>query len=190
MRNYYPSVRAGWPAAGVLPVGARAVSVVQAPLPVGLPGQWAPCRCAIVWPVTFSQRLRARLIGLVSMALLFSQIAVAAYACPAMVDRVNRDAADMMAMAGMPCAEMMAAGLPLDPEQPALCMQHCQFGTTTQVVDRVPPAFLPVTALPALFEVSLDQGLDTVLSAWAEDKRLRDRPPPLALSIAHCCFRI
>jgi len=140
--------------------------------------------------VRFSQRLRARLIGLVSMALLSSQIAVAAYACPAMGDRFNRDTADTMAMAGMPCAEMMAAGVPLDPEQPALCLQHCQFGTTTQVVDHVPPAFVPVTTLPALFEVSLDQGLDTVLSAWAEDERLRDRPPPLALSIAHCCFRI
>jgi len=140
--------------------------------------------------VRFSKRLRARLIGLVSMALLFSQIAVAAYACPAMGERFNRGAADTMAMAGMPCAEMMAAGVPLDPEQPALCLQHCQFGTTTQVVDHVLPAFVPVTALPALFEVSLDQGLDTVLSAWSEDERLRDRPPPLALSIAHCCFRI
>ena len=35
--------------------------------------------CAIVCDVRFSQRLRARLIGLLSMALLFSQIAVAAY---------------------------------------------------------------------------------------------------------------
>jgi len=146
--------------------------------------------CAIVCSVRFSQRLRARLIGLVSMALLFSQIAVAAYACPAMGERFDRSAADTMAMAGMPCAEMMAAGVPLDPEQPALCLQHCQFGTTTQVVDHVPPAFVPVTALPALFEISLDQGLDTVLSSWAEDERLRDRPPPLPLSIAHCCFRI
>ncbi|CAN5912930.1 hypothetical protein BH11PSE8_BH11PSE8_02820 [soil metagenome] len=124
------------------------------------------------------------------MALLFSQIAVAAYACPAMGGRDNRGAADTMAMAGMPCAEMMAAGVPLDPEQPALCLQHCQFGTTTQVVDHVSPAFVPVTALPAVFEVSLDQALDTVLSAWAVDERLRDRPPPLALTIAHCCFRI
>ena len=70
------------------------------------------------------------------MALLFSQIAVAAYACPAMGER-QPGAADTMAMAGMPCAEMMAAGVPLDPEQPTLCMQHCQFGTTTQVVDHV-----------------------------------------------------
>lgn len=124
------------------------------------------------------------------MAVLFSQIAVAAYACPAVGERADLGSADAMAMAGMPCAEMMAAGVPLDPEQPTLCMQHCQFGTTTQVVDHVSPAFVPVTALPAVFEVSLDQALDPVLSAWAEDERQRDRPPPLALSIAHCCFRI
>lgn len=124
------------------------------------------------------------------MALLFSQILVAAYACPAMGERAERDVSRVMAMAGMPCAEMMAAGEPLDPEQPALCLQHCQFGTTTQVVDHVSPTFVPATALPALFEVSVDQGLDTVLMSWAGGERLRERPPPLALSIANCCFRI
>lgn len=125
-----------------------------------------------------------------SMALLFSQIAVAAYACPAMGERVDRGAVDAMDMAGMPCADMMAAGVPLDPEQPALCMQHCQFGTSTQVVDHVSPVFVPVWALPALFEISLDQGLDSVLGPREVEQRRQDRPPPLALSIAHCCFRI
>jgi hypothetical protein len=138
--------------------------------------------------VTFSQRLRARVIGILSMALLFSQIAVAAYACPAIGERAG--SADAAAMAGMPCAEMMAAGVPLDPEQPTLCMQHCQFGSTTQVVDHVPAVFAPVTALPALFTVSVDGRMDLGLSSWAESERLRDRPPPLAHSIAHCCYRI
>jgi hypothetical protein len=41
------------------------------------------------------------------MALLFSQIAVAAYACLAMGDRVNRAAADRMAMAGMPLTKRL-----------------------------------------------------------------------------------
>lgn len=121
------------------------------------------------------------------MALLFSQIAVAAYACPAIGERGSADAA---AMAGMPCAEMMAAGVPLDPEQPTLCLQHCQFGSTTQVVDHVPAVFAPVTAFPALFTVSVDGRMDLGLSSWAENERLRDRPPPLAHSIAHCCYRI
>ncbi len=132
------------------------------------------------------QRIRARLIGILSMALLFSQIAVASYACPAMGERAS--SAEVAAMAGMPCAEMMAAGLPLDPEQPTLCMQHCQFGSTTQVVDHVPAVFAPVTAFPALFTVPVVERLE--LSSWAEAERLRDRPPQLAHSIAHCCYRI
>jgi hypothetical protein len=107
-----------------------------------------------------------RLIGILSVALLLSQIAMAAYACPAVGERA--DFADMAAMAGMPCAEMMAAGVALDPEQPTLCMQHCQFGSTTQVVDHVPAVFAPVTAFPALFTVSVDGQMDLGLSSWAE----------------------
>jgi hypothetical protein len=144
--------------------------------------------------VDFSKGLRVRLIGMLSMALLFAQVAVAAYACPALGERADTGGADIAAMAGMPCAEMMAAGEPLDPEQPTLCMQHCQFGSTSHVVDHVPSVFAPVTAFPALFTVSFDERLHLALRSWAEDDRLRDRPPPLAHSIAHsiahCCYRI
>lgn len=122
------------------------------------------------------------------MTMLFSQLAVAAYACPAQGERAG--SAGVAAMAGMPCAEMMAAGVPLDPEQPMLCMQHCQFGSTTQVVDHAPAVFASVTALPALFTVPVDERFDLGLRSRAEDERLRDRPPPLAHSIAHCCYRI
>lgn len=121
------------------------------------------------------------------MVLLFSQLAVAAYVCPAMNSAAAGEAA---AMAGMPCAEMMAGGIDLDPEQPVLCLQHCQFGATTHAVDHLVPAFAPVTALPALFTVSLDEDLSLVLRAMAEQERERQLSPPLALSIAHCCFRI
>ena len=75
-------------------------------------------------------------------------------------------------MAGMPCAEMMAAGLPLDPDQPTLCMQHCQFGSTTQVVDHVPAVFAPVTAFPALFTVSGDDRLDLGLRPYKPGMKL------------------
>ena len=146
--------------------------------------------CAIVSSVRFGSSLRTRIIGILSIALLFSQIALASYACPAMGERYDEVSSDMAAMAGMPCAEMMAAGVPLDPEQPTLCMQHCQFGSTTQVVEHVPPVFAPVTAFPALFTVMVDERLDLCPSTWAEDERLLDRPPPTAHSIAHCCFRI
>jgi hypothetical protein len=126
-------------------------------------------------------------IGVLSIVILFAQVTIAAYACPAMT---SGDAAQAQDMAGMPCAEMMAADVPLDPEQPMLCMQHCQFGSTTQVVDHVPAVFVPVTAFPALFTVSGDERLDLGLSSWAEDERLRHRPAPLAHSIAFCCYRI
>jgi hypothetical protein len=137
--------------------------------------------------VNFPRRLRIRLIGMLSIVLLFSQLAVAAYACPAMNGPAGNDAASM---AGMPCAEMMAAGVDIDPEQPLLCMQHCQFGSTTHVVDQTLVAFASVTALPALFTVSLDVSCEAGPACGAERERLRDWPPPIAHSIAHCCFRI
>jgi hypothetical protein len=141
----------------------------------------------MVRSVMFSRRFRIRLIGMLSIVLLFSQLAVAAYACPAMTSAAGSDAASM---AGMPCAEMMAAGVGLDPEQPLLCVQHCQFGSTTHVVDQTLVAFASVTALPAVFTVPLDVSCDAGLACGAEHERLRDRPPPIAHSIAHCCFRI
>lgn len=137
--------------------------------------------------MTFSKSLRVRLIGLLSMVILFSQVAVAAYACPAMNGKAD---AASVGMVGMPCAEMMAAGVPLDPEEPTLCMQHCQFGSVSQVVDHVPAVFVTVTALPPTLTVSVDEALDADLSSWAEDERRRDRSPPVAHSIAHCCYRI
>ena len=131
--------------------------------------------------------LRVRLIGLLSMAILFSQVAIAAYACPAMSGKAATGAD---AMAGMPCAQMMAAGVALDVEQPTLCMQHCQFGSASQVVDHVPAVFLSTTALPPTLTVPVDESTGADLRSWAENERLRDRPPPLSHSIAHCCYRI
>lgn len=130
---------------------------------------------------------RTRLIGLLSMAILFSQVAIAAYACPATSGEADTEA---VSMAGMPCAQMMAAGVQLDPEQPTLCMQHCQFGSVSQVVDHVSMVFVAATALPSLLTVSVDEGLDADLRSWAEKDRLRDRPPQLPHSIAYCCYRI
>ena len=142
---------------------------------------------AIVQPVYRRKSFRVRLIGLLSMVILFSQVAIAAYACPVMSGTADTELPDM---AGMPCAQMMAAGVPLDAEQPTLCMQHCQFGSASQVVDHVPAVFVAVTALPPSLTVSVDEGRDANLRSWAENDRLRDRPPPLPHSIAHCCYRI
>lgn len=148
----------------------------------------AHCQClSYCLTVYTSKSFRVRLVGLLSMVILFSQVAIAAYVCPAMSGKAD---AATIGMAGMPCADMMAAGAQLDPKQPTLCMQHCQFGSVSQVVDHVPAVFVSATALPPTLTVTVDEGLDADLRSWAEDERRRDRPPPVAHSIAHCCYRI
>lgn len=137
--------------------------------------------------VNLCKRIRVHVIAMLAMTLLFGQMAVAAYVCPA---TSSQTAVTVLDMAGMPCAERMADGAPLDPEQPALCMQHCQFGATSQVVDHLPTVFVPATAFGPTLRVEVDEGRQAGLRSWAEAERLRDRPPPLAHSIAHCCFRI
>jgi hypothetical protein len=74
------------------------------------------------------------------LGIVFSQLAVSAYACPLL--NVANAPEQMEAkgdMAGMPCAEMDMAG---DVEQSALCVQHCDQGN--QAVGSVPaPDFQP-----------------------------------------------
>ena len=124
---------------------------------------------------------------MLAMAILFAQFAIAAYACPA---TPSGAAAGTQDMTGMPCAEMMAAGVALDSEQPVLCMQHCQFGSTIQATDHVTPGVAPSAALPATLTLCVDDRRELALSSWAEREHLRDRPPPLPHSVVHCCYRI
>ena len=141
--------------------------------------------------MTFSRALRRRLSGWLAMAILFMQLATAAYACPA--NAANRAPGEMAAaaMAGMPCAEAMAQGTALDAEQPGLCQQHCQFGHTQQPSDPWPLLQAPA-ATPLLLFVLAPAALPAVAPGWAQRARARthERAPPLAHSILHCCFRI
>lgn len=75
------------------------------------------------------------------LGIVFSQLAVSAYACP-LLNPAN--ATEQMQaqgdMAGMPCAEM---DMTADTEQPTLCVQHCDQGN--QAVGAVAvPDFQPV----------------------------------------------
>lgn len=122
--------------------------------------------------------------GLIA-ALLFLQLASAAYACSMGTAR-----ADAPSMAGMPCAQPMADGFvpALDADQPALCLEHCRSGS--QAVDQGSPAPLPLPALMALFAVTEPAPRSADASAWRERHRSRERAPPPAHSILHCCYRI
>lgn len=114
------------------------------------------------------------------LAVLFTQVATAAYVCPI---------GSKQGMADLPCAQMMSMAA-LDTEQPGLCQQHCQQGNTQQAPDHNPVVPLPAPTLVALFTLSPVVPLAADGGRLAAHERRRDHAPPLAHSILHCCYRI
>jgi hypothetical protein len=114
---------------------------------------------------------RRRLCGWLVVALLFMQMAAAAYACP----RVNAGDAGN-AMAAMPdCAG--ASAIAMDPDQPQLCKVHCDQGT--QAVNPMPAGDASASA-PMLLAV-LDWSGGTLLRAPPATRRASlptGAPPP------------
>lgn len=121
--------------------------------------------------------------GTLVLALLFTQLATAAYACPA-------GRSDATTTTAVPCAEMVAVGMALDAEQPALCMQHCQFGNTQQPPDAGLGLQAPPVALTTRFVVAPTPAAGACGPPLLQRERVHDRTPPLAFSIANCCWRI
>lgn len=117
---------------------------------------------------------RSVIAWIVLLGILFSQVAIAAYACPWLVGPTTGAPASEQVgddMAGMPCeGAAQQAGIELDANQPGLCVQHCTQGS--QSVDTSPPlAFLPALVLAF------------VLPALEVSESLRDdyaQPPGLA----------
>jgi hypothetical protein len=105
--------------------------------------------------------------------LLFTQLAVAAYACPAL------DAAPAAAMAA-PCPNM-------DMQQPGLCKAHCEAGQ--QTVD----AYSPVHATPfvaAALAVVMPQLPEAAPVVAGHDSSSLSHSTAPPLSIRNCCFRL
>lgn len=121
-------------------------------------------------------------------AIVFSQIAVAAHACP--LTPVDGGPGPV-AMAGMPCAETMSPAMTLDADQPGLCLQHCQFGSTGgQPADHAVPIAVAVVAWLLLFTLIPTAARLISSSVWLARQHRRDRAPPPPHSILHCCHRI
>ena len=135
-------------------------------------------------------RCRRRWLGswLVA-AVLFTQMATAAYACPALSGKADA-AADIGEMAGMPCAEAMQDGVAFDADQSGLCLQHCQFGNTQQPADPLPPLGVAAPALLPLYALDSGAAASAEPSGSAEHRRARERVPRPPHSILHCCYRI
>ncbi len=122
------------------------------------------------------------------LTLLFSRFAVAAYAC-------SMPPTGQPQAIGAPCDGMADPGGPadhaggLDPLQPVLCHQHCQFGHGEQSAN--PTALQAAAAAPVLPLYTMPPlAADAAASnAWPVH-RLRSsiRPPPVPLRTALCCL--
>lgn len=142
--------------------------------------------------------LRAVVRGLV-VALLMAQMAIAAYACPAL----SSAAAGNMQMpatstspdergqvnAGMPmartsnCDDMAGA---MDPSSANLCAEHCKYG---QQSDKAPTLNAPPVVLTALYATPLvPETAPPLRPAAATLSALVAACPPHA--ILHCVYRI
>jgi hypothetical protein len=144
----------------------------------------------------FRQTLRRWLSSWLVLAVLFTQLATAAYACPMAVAAAGQglgsaatSTATAAATSATPCAERMSGGgAALDPEQPGLCMQHCTDGS--QTFDPANAPSVPAPALLPALTLRLPAAASLGLSAWAAQQRSRERDPPVPHSIDHCCYRI
>jgi len=123
--------------------------------------------------MTMLRRCRHRLTAtlFVVVSLLFSQLAVASYRCPA--------AADPAAM-----ARMMAAGVPcagVDQAQPALCHEHATSAPQSFETVKLPVATSPMVVQVLALPVVLDAAA-AVAASYASTPEARPPPDPLFLS--------
>ena len=119
------------------------------------------------------------------------QLAVASYVCPGAAGTgtgAKSIEVTENVMAGMPCAETMAANpLNSEPDQLNLCHAHCQAGG--QSADKYEsPSPVHITALPANFTLVLTALVFVGLSLQTMSTLKRTTAPPLTLQ--NCCLRL
>ena len=131
-------------------------------------------------PLNRRTRLIAVLFALVS--LLFMQLAVAGYVCPAAGTKAAQTAP--MADSNMPCAESML--LSLDDAQPNLCKAHCQ--ADQQTADRYElPLPVALGVVPVDFTLTASAALRSG-APLQSPHLMRTTAPPITIS--NCCFRL
>ena len=129
------------------------------------------------------RRTCPRWVGCVLLfAMLWTQLAVASYACPSLLKSAGTEAVAMIDCNG---ASMMPSHI--DPDNPQLCLQHSLQGD--QNADHgqgptVPP--MSVSMLPVALVYLSSQATCPRDLRFAQLTRSSSVPK----SIAHCCFRI
>jgi hypothetical protein len=128
--------------------------------------------------VSRPSRVIAAIITIFS--LLFTQLALASYACPGL------NAATPAATA--PDAAPMSDCANMDMDQPGLCHTHCQAGNQTADTPQA-PLVQPFVAAQLSVVLSGAESVATSLALQPQGELLkRSTAPPLA--IRNCCFRI
>jgi hypothetical protein len=114
--------------------------------------------------------------------LLFTQLSVAAYACP-QFDNVSPVASNLVIDADMPGCQ----GMQRDQEAPNLCATHCDDAAQSADTPSAPtvPPFIQ-----AALSVVLIQGEGLLPVQVSPDRLLHARPGSPPLIIRNCCFRI
>jgi len=102
---------------------------------------------------------------LVVFSLLFSQLAIASYACPG---EANPDAMARAMTSGQGCEQM-------DPQQPALCHQHAADPGKTFETGKLPAPSLPALILVLVLSPA---GKPEVIHAVLDARPTDERPPP------------
>jgi hypothetical protein len=129
-------------------------------------------------------RFAAALVAL--FCVLFSQLAIAVYACPGLLP--GQEAPPALTMPAEADQDMTQDCAEMDMEQPALCQAHAQ--VNDQSLDKpasphpspsVAILLIPGTGNSDIYHRPSIAYVDAPFLAWTT-------PPPLA--IRHCCFRI
>jgi hypothetical protein len=107
----------------------------------------------------------------VVLSLLFSQLALASYVCPAQADA---EAMAAMMAAGEPCEGM-------DPAQPVLCHQHSADAAQSFDAVKLPTASLPTVVQVLVLPLVL-QAIESIAVPVASAPEARPPPDPVFLS--------
>jgi len=129
--------------------------------------------------VRMSRRFVTRLGSafIVVLSLLFSQLALANYVCPAEADAI---AMTTMMASGQPCRDM-------DRGQPALCHEHGAASPQSFDPIKTPAATSPM--LVQMLELPLVPEVDAAVAAPVDDPR-DARPPPEPLFLSTLRLRV
>lgn len=133
---------------------------------------------------TRPSRIIAALIALFSI--LFMQVAVASYACPAMSMGQSGDESVSMSMSRHAADMSNCAGM--DQEQPNLCHAYDHAGKQSLDKPELPTAQPFVAAQLVIATVTIDDVSNVSPKRSTSTLLTRTTSPPL--SVRNCCFRI